>query len=115
MLLGSLLVAHISLHGLARAELPEERRRDFFLYLDEFQTFATKNLTAMLSELRKYRVSLILANQYLDQLDPEIRHAIVGNVGTLITFPGGTDRCPDLGPGVRPGVRGFRPHQSPEP
>jgi Type IV secretion-system coupling protein DNA-binding domain len=86
MLLGSLLVAHISLHGLARAELPEERRRDFFLYLDEFQTFATKNLTAMLSELRKYRVSLVLANQYLDQLDPEIRHAILGNVGTLITF-----------------------------
>jgi len=86
MLLGSLLVAHISLHGLARAELPEERRRDFFLYLDEFQTFATKNLTAMLSELRKYRVSLILANQYLDQLDPDIRHAILGNVGTLITF-----------------------------
>ena len=86
MLLGSLLVAHISLHGLARAELPEERRRDFFLYLDEFQTFATKNLTAMLSELRKYRVSLILANQYLDQLDPEIRHAILGNVGTLVSF-----------------------------
>ena len=86
MLLGSLLVAHISLHGLARAELPEERRRDFFLYLDEFQTFATKNLTSMLSELRKYRVSLVLANQYLDQLDPEIRHAILGNVGTLITF-----------------------------
>ena len=86
MLLGSLLVAHISLHGLARAELPEDRRRDFFLYLDEFQTFATKNLTAMLSELRKYRVSLILANQYLDQLDPEIRHAILGNVGTLISF-----------------------------
>jgi type IV secretory pathway TraG/TraD family ATPase VirD4 len=86
MLLGSLLVAHISLHGLARAELSEERRRDFFLYLDEFQTFATKNLTAMLSELRKYRVSLVLANQYLDQLDPEIRHAILGNVGTLITF-----------------------------
>jgi type IV secretory pathway TraG/TraD family ATPase VirD4 len=86
MLLGSLLVAHISLHGLARAELPEERRRDFYLYLDEFQTFATKNLTAMLSELRKYRVSLVLANQYLDQLDPEIRHAILGNVGTLISF-----------------------------
>jgi type IV secretory pathway TraG/TraD family ATPase VirD4 len=86
MLLGSLLVAQIALHGLARAESPEERRRDFFLYLDEFQTFATKNLTAMLSELRKYRVSLILANQYLDQLDPEIRHAILGNVGTLISF-----------------------------
>jgi len=86
MLLGSLLVAQIALHGLARAELPEERRRDFFLYLDEFQTFATKNLTAMLSELRKYRVSLVLANQYLDQLDPDIRHAILGNVGTLVSF-----------------------------
>ncbi len=86
MLLGSLLVAQIALHGLARAELPENRRRDFFLYLDEFQTFATKNLTAMLSELRKYRVSLILANQYLDQLDQEIRHAILGNVGTLVSF-----------------------------
>jgi type IV secretory pathway TraG/TraD family ATPase VirD4 len=65
MLLGSLLVAQIALHGLARAESPEERRRDFFLYLDEFQTFATKNLTAMLSELRKYRISFILGNQYL--------------------------------------------------
>jgi hypothetical protein len=71
---------------LARAEQPEERRRDFFLYLDEFQTFATKNLTAMLSKLRKYRVSLVLANQYLDQLDPGIRHAILGNVGTIVSF-----------------------------
>jgi type IV secretory pathway TraG/TraD family ATPase VirD4 len=86
MLLGSLLVSQIALQGLARAESPESSRRDFFLYLDEFQTFATKNLTAMLSELRKYRVSLILANQYLGQLDPEIRHAILGNVGTLVSF-----------------------------
>lgn len=86
MLLGSLLVAQISLQGLARAERAEAVRRDFFLYLDEFQTFATKSLTAMLSELRKYRVSLVLANQYLAQLDPEIRQAILGNVGTLVSF-----------------------------
>jgi DNA helicase HerA-like ATPase len=85
-LLGSLLVASMGLAGLSRAELPAEERRPFFLYLDEFQSFATLSLAGMLSELRKYGVGLVLANQYLGQLAPEIRDAVLGNVGTLIVF-----------------------------
>jgi hypothetical protein len=86
MMLGALLAARIGLAGLARADRPEVERRDFHLYLDEFQMFATRSLATMLAELRKYRVSLILANQYLDQLDPAVRDAVLGNVGTLICF-----------------------------
>ena len=85
-ILGSLLVAHIGLIGLARADRPEADRTDFFTYLDEFQMFATESLATMLAELRKYRVSLVLSNQYLSQLDPTIRDAVLGNVGTLISF-----------------------------
>jgi hypothetical protein len=86
MMLGALLAARIGLAGLARADRPEERRRDFHLYLDEFQMFATRSLATMLAELRKYRVSLVLANQYLGQLDGAVRDAVLGNVGTLICF-----------------------------
>lgn len=85
-LLGALLVSAISLAGLGRADRPERARRDFFVYLDEFQTYTTLSLASMLSELRKYRVGMVLAHQYLSQLDPRIRDAILGNVGTLITF-----------------------------
>ena len=85
-LLGSLLVSHLSLAGLARADRPEEARRDFYLYLDEFHTFGTLTLATMLSELRKYRLNLILAHQYLGQLAPEIRDAVFGNVGTFVAF-----------------------------
>lgn len=85
-LLGSLLVSHIGLVGLSRADQLEEERRDVFVYLDEFQTFATRALANMLSELRKYRVNLTLANQFLSQLDSEVRNAVMGNVGTLISF-----------------------------
>jgi type IV secretory pathway TraG/TraD family ATPase VirD4 len=95
-LLGSLLVASIGLSGLSRAELPVERRRPFFIYLDEFQSFATLSLAGMLSELRKYGVGLILANQYLSQLSPEIRDAVLGNVGTLIAFRVGAADAPLL-------------------
>lgn len=86
MLLGGLLVARIGLCGLARATQREAQRRDFSLYLDECHLFATASLATMLSELRKYRVPMILANQYLAQLDPMVRDAVVGNVGTLISF-----------------------------
>jgi DNA helicase HerA-like ATPase len=85
-ILGSLLVSHIALAGISRSERPEEDRRDFFVYLDEFHTFATQSLATMLSELRKYRVGMILAHQHLSQLDPTIRDAVFGNVGTLISF-----------------------------
>ena len=85
-LLGALLVSRIGLAGLSRADLPEARRRDFYLYLDEFPTFTTFSIVSMLSELRKYRIGLVLAHQYLTQLDPQILDAILGNVGTLISF-----------------------------
>ena len=63
-----------------------EARRDFFFYVDEFQSFTTLAVANMLSELRKYRVGLTMAHQYLFQLELEIRHAALGNAGTLISF-----------------------------
>lgn len=85
-LLGSLLVSHIALVGLTRGTAPEEFRKDFFVYLDEFQTFTTDFLATMLSELRKYGVGLVLAHQYLDQLTPPIRDAVFGNAGSIVSF-----------------------------
>jgi hypothetical protein len=85
-ILGSLLAARIGLAGLARADQPEAARRDFHLYLDECHLFATVSLATMLAELRKYRVALVLANQYLGQLEPAVRDALFGNAGTLISF-----------------------------
>ena len=85
-LLGSLLVSMLSLAAFSRARMPEEERRDFFVYLDEFQTMGTRSLANMLSELRKYRVNLILGNQYFAQLDPAVRDAVLGNAGTIIAF-----------------------------
>jgi len=85
-LLGGLVVTTIGLAAFSRAELAEHQRRDFFLYIDEFQNFTTLSLANMASELRKYHVGLILAHQYLYQLDPDIRYAILGNVGTIVSF-----------------------------
>jgi hypothetical protein len=85
-LLGALLVSHIGSAGLSRATRPEESRRDFFLYLDEFHAFTTDSLAGMLSELRKYRIGMVLAHQYLGQLEPVILEAILGNVGTIVCF-----------------------------
>jgi hypothetical protein len=85
-LLGSLLVSRIGLAALSRAETPEAARKDFFLYLDEFQSFTTLSLATMLSEARKFHLGLILAHQYLTQLDLKVRDAIFGNAGSLIAF-----------------------------
>jgi hypothetical protein len=85
-LLGALLVSRIGLAALSRADVVEESRRDFFVYLDEFQSFTTLSLANMLSELRKYRVGLVLAHRYLSQLDLQVRDAFLGNVGTIISF-----------------------------
>ncbi len=90
-LLGALLLSKIEIAALSRAEIPEEHRKDFYLYLDEFQNFSTESFVNMLSELRKYGVNLILAHQYISQLDRSIRDAIVGNVGTVISFQIGPD------------------------
>jgi type IV secretory pathway TraG/TraD family ATPase VirD4 len=85
-LLGALLVSRIGLTGLSRTDVPEAGRKDFYVYLDEFQSFTTLSLANMMSELRKYRVNLILAHQYLSQLDLQVRDAILGNAGTILTF-----------------------------
>ena len=85
-LLGGLLVTTIGLAAFSRAEIPEADRVEHLLHVDEFQNFTTLSIANMVSELRKYRVGLVLANQYLHQLDPEIRYAILGNAGTFISF-----------------------------
>ena len=85
-LLGAMVITQIQLAAMNRAFMAEQDRRDFFLYVDEFQNFATSSFTKILSEARKYRLSLTLANQYSDQLEEDIQYAIYGNVGTLISF-----------------------------
>jgi hypothetical protein len=85
-LLGSLLVAWFQLAALSRADLPEHKRESFHLYVDEFASFTTDSFASMLSESRKYGLSLVLSNQYLAQTRPEIRDAVFGNVGTIISF-----------------------------
>lgn len=90
-LLGAMLVTKIALAALSRQNIPEWKRRDFYLYVDEFQSFTTNSFIDILSEARKYRLNLILANQYLHQVDEKIMRAILGNVGTLISFRVGTE------------------------
>jgi len=101
-LLGSLLISRFDLAALSRANTLEEDRRDFVLYMDEFHNFTTQSLVFMLSELRKYRLSLVLAHQYLSQLEPRIRDAILGNVGTIILFRIGATDAEELAPEFAP-------------
>jgi len=82
-LLGGLLAAGFEQAALSRADIPEEWRRDFYLYLDECHNFATRSLVTALQETRKYRLALVMASQYLEQLDEDTQKAILGNVGTL--------------------------------
>lgn len=95
-LLGGLLVTSIGLAAFTRADTPEEMRKPFFLYVDEFQNFTTLSLVSMLSELRKYRVGMIFAHQYVHQLSTDIRHAIFGNVGSVLSFRVGAEDAPIL-------------------
>ncbi len=85
-LLGAMIITQIQLTAMNRAYKKEEDRVPFYLYVDEFQNFATSSFLKILSEARKYRLALTLANQYIDQLDEEVQRAIFGNVGTLMTF-----------------------------
>ncbi len=85
-LLGALFVSSLQLAAMSRADIPEEERKDFFLYVDEFQNFATDSFATILSEARKYRLSLTIANQYLGQMDESIANAVFGNVGSIISF-----------------------------
>lgn len=95
-LLGGLLVTTIGLAAFSRADTGQENRRDFFVYIDEFQSFTTVALANMFSELRKYRVGFTVAHQYLNQLAPDVRHAVLGNVGTIISFRVGVEDAPYL-------------------
>lgn len=90
-ILGALFISSLSSAAFSRVDTDEENRVPFMLYVDEFHNFTTLSLVNMFSELRKFKVGLILAHQYLAQLEREIRDAIVGNVGTVISFRVGTD------------------------
>ncbi len=90
-LLGLILVSKMQIAALRRARMPEEERNDFYLYVDEFQNFTTDSVATILSEARKYRLNLIIAHQYMPQLKEEIRNAVIGNVGTMVSFRVGID------------------------
>ena len=90
-LLGALMITKLQLAAMQRVDIPEEKRRDFFLYIDEFQNFATESFVNILSEARKYRLALILGHQYITQMDETVRDAVFGNVGTLICFRVGAE------------------------
>ena len=84
--LGLLLVPRILIAAMSRQDIPESQRRDFYLYVDEFQNFATPDFAQILSEARKYKLNLIVANQFIGQIEDEVKDAIFGNVGSLLTF-----------------------------
>jgi hypothetical protein len=90
-LLGSMLITKFQLDAMSRANIPEKDRTDFYLYVDEFQNFATDAFATILSEARKYKLNLTMANQYIAQMPDEVRDAVFGNVGTIITFQVGFD------------------------
>jgi len=95
-LLGSVLVTKLYLAALERQNMPEDARKDFYLYVDEFQNFSTDVFPSILSEARKYRLNLILAHQYTHQLTENVRHAVFGNVGTLVAFRVGSVDAKEL-------------------
>ncbi|MDP3697588.1 MAG: type IV secretion system DNA-binding domain-containing protein [Candidatus Taylorbacteria bacterium] len=90
-LLGALLVTKIQLAAMSRVDIPEKDRLDFYLYVDEFQHFATESFANILSEARKYHLSLIMAHQYIKQMEEPVMDAVFGNVGTIISFRVGAE------------------------
>ena len=85
-LLGAMLITKLQLSAMHRVDMDEKLRRDFYLYVDEFQNFATGSFIKIMSEARKYRLNITLANQYMAQIPEEVQKAILGNAGTIITF-----------------------------
>jgi CxxC-x17-CxxC domain-containing protein len=90
-LLGALLITKLQLAAMSRVDIPEPQRKDFYLYVDEFQNFATESFANILSEARKYRLNLIVGHQYINQMDEIVRDAVFGNVGTLAVFRVGAE------------------------
>lgn len=86
LMLGSMIVSTIALAAFSRANLPPNERKPFYVYVDEFQNFTTLSFVNMMAEMRKYGVGLILAHQHLHQLEPDIRHAVLGNAATIVAF-----------------------------
>ena len=101
-LLGTILFARLLMAALSRQDTPEEKRADFTLFVDEFQDFVSDSLESMLSEVRKYRLNLVLANQALGQLRPSMLKALFGNVGSLVFFRPGIDDITTVEPYVYP-------------
>lgn len=84
--LGLVLIPKILIAAMSRQDIPEKDRRDFYLYVDEFQNFATQDFAVILSEARKYHLNLTVANQFISQMDDEVKNAVFGNVGTISSF-----------------------------
>jgi len=84
--LGLILVPKVLTAAMSRQDIPMEQRHDFFLYVDEFQNYATEDFAVILAEARKYRLNLIVANQYIGQIDEEVKNAVFGNVGSMVSF-----------------------------
>ncbi|PIR58739.1 MAG: hypothetical protein COU69_03980 [Candidatus Pacebacteria bacterium CG10_big_fil_rev_8_21_14_0_10_56_10] len=84
--LGLILVPKVLTAAMSRADLPPDRRTDFFLYVDEFQNYATEDFAVILAEARKYKLNLVVANQYVGQIDEDVKNAVFGNVGTIVSF-----------------------------
>ncbi len=84
--LGLVLVPKLLIAAMSRQDVSEDNRRDFYLYVDEFQNFATPDFAQILSEARKYRLNLTVANQFIGQMEEEVKNAVFGNVGTLVSF-----------------------------
>jgi CxxC-x17-CxxC domain-containing protein len=111
-LFGAMLITKLQLAAMSRQDIPEEQRTDFYCYVDEFQNFATDSFVNILSEARKYRLSLILANQYLGQLEEmsangkstRVKDAVFGNVGTIIVFRVGAEDGEFLEPEFSPDI-----------
>lgn len=90
-LLGLIVTGKLLMAAFSRIDMPEEERKDFYLYMDEFQNFATNSIATILSEARKYRLCLVIAHQFIGQLTDEIRDAIFGNVGSMASFRVGAE------------------------
>jgi len=95
-ILGAMMVTKIQLSAMGRADTPESQRRPFYLYVDEFQNFATDSFAVILSEARKYALNLTVANQYISQMGEAVRDAVFGNVGTIVSFRVSPDDAPFL-------------------
>jgi CxxC-x17-CxxC domain-containing protein len=102
-LLGAMMITQFQLAAMSRVDIPEDERKDFYLYVDEFQNFATESFANILSEARKYRLNLIIAHQYIEQLDEKVKFAVFGNVGTIICFRVGAADAEEL-------VKDFAPY-----